>query len=258
MRQAQVVPSNAEFAKQITSAVAGELKRAGFRKRGNLFNRALPGGVMHIVQFVLQPSWGQGVGHGLFEFAVFTPRADIFKRAFTEWIPSGLGQMQVGAETLRPDYVWPDDFDVTQPATVDRMSAAVFENGLPWLQRYPDELSLLEAYEENGEEFASDSLFGVAELYRATGDETRAREVAASVALRKPRGGSGETVRNFLTERNWLDLIDLIPERMTYEEIRQEYEQISQRHRERGDTPRELRLPAPRIFGSIEIARVAH
>ncbi len=174
---------NSRSADETADSVAAEMKALGFRKRGRLFNRTTDGGVVHVAQLNLQPALSRNEGSASFMFGVAVPRM-VPDRNFGAFVPEYLSQLRL-TQTRSEGTKFPGDYLAGKMRRPGLLRRELFEIGLPWLDSFPDERSVLAAWEKGGFGFTDSygcDRFELLTLYVARGDRDGAEHLAAAIA----------------------------------------------------------------------------
>ena len=175
---------NSERGKIIAQHLAPLMKEAGFRKRGNAFNRAVADGGVHVVSLQLGAYEGfrtQEVdmfpslfGSVTVNLGVWLPRLNRLHFSPGEWISEAYCQVRyrLGAlMTANTDTWWPLDDEETP----ERIATGMLDYGLPALDALPDEDSVIRAYEAGGHGgMAFPSALEIAYAFSQRGEHARA------------------------------------------------------------------------------------
>jgi len=136
------VSANTEFLKQVTGNIAPALKRAGFRKRGNSFNRTVDDGLVHVIEYHMSP-WGSGTF--TVQVAVYVPGNFLEDLApVGGWVRDHQCLLMWGVAYLMPAARF-RQFDPTVEDAAES-EAAVLGPGLARLDSYPNAHRILADY----------------------------------------------------------------------------------------------------------------
>lgn len=146
---------------EIVEASAGVLRALGFRKRRHSFNRRLDSGLVQVVFFWQAPkeppAWTEIPGrrerrYGQFrlDFGVYVPEMNRTHTPRSDWINdydcslrASIGQLMTGEWR---DLLW----DLHDPGAEQTAAAALREHGLPWLDEFQDQESIISAFRSAG------------------------------------------------------------------------------------------------------------
>lgn len=169
---------NAQAAADVAKLVAPAMKELGFRKQRKVFNRPARDGIIHVAQLNLQPSWGMNEGTGSWMFGVVVPRMQApWENTDTlAVVPEYRAQLRntQGAPLHR--------FDTN---TGELMTRDLLEIGLPWLERFPDEESVVREWEADQDRWATFDWGhrpGMLRLYAARGNASTVERMVFQIA----------------------------------------------------------------------------
>jgi len=176
----------------VVSANASLLREAGFKKRRHCFNREADAGLVHVVNFWQHPkeppAWTEVPGlrerrYGTFrlDFGVYVPEMTRSGAPRGGWVNEyncdlrrTIGQLTRGDDT--GDWWWPlSDFGAEEVAR-----SAIVDHGFPWLDQFPDQDAVLNAFRSAGALGIGMSPAGpldVAQMLDALGRHHEARSV---------------------------------------------------------------------------------
>ena len=184
-----MMADNTAHANEIAALAVDEMKALGFRKRGRTYNRRLDNGLIHVAQLTLQPSWGINSGAASYMFGVVVPRMEP-DRDFDGFISESRAQLRL-TQGLLAGTTFPADYEISSPRAAQLLKRELFEIGLPWLDRVPDEASVLAAWEKDGQgafEFGV-SVFQIVNLYAARRDAEHTVDLVRQIATTQPVPG---------------------------------------------------------------------
>ncbi|MGX5681390.1 DUF4304 domain-containing protein [Schumannella luteola] len=209
---------------QIVAAHAKSLRDLGFRKRRHGFNRLLDSGLVHVVRFWQAPkeppAWTEVPGlrerlYGKFrlDFGVYVPQMDRTHMPRSEWINeydcsihASIGQLVTGEWK---DLWW--DLGRADAEAVAGEALSVY--GIPWLESFPDQESVIDAYRRGG----TRALWGhpatpldVATLLANLGRGDEARVVVESYVAAPVGTGHADYLRGWLDRSGYADLVPLV------------------------------------------------
>ena len=203
------------------------LKRSGFRKRRHGFNRAADDGLVHMVHFWMAPkeppAWTEVPGlrerrYGSFriDFGVYVPGMTRNGTPRSSWINDydcqlreTVGRLLTGEWT---DFWWPLD----DPAASSKAGEALQAVGLPWLDRFPNAVAILDEFDRVGPIEIGTHPAGaldVADLCRARGDFARERRVLEAYVAEPVLYSHAKYLRGYLNQHGHVDLSDRITTR---------------------------------------------
>ena len=184
----------------IVSTLGPLLKTAGFSKRRHSFNRRMADGVVHVVNFWMAPkeppAWTPVPGlrerlYGSFrlDYGVFVPEMTRMGVPRADWVNEYDCHLRRTAGQLARGN---DDADLwwwlADDGALDAARANLLDRGLPWLERFPSRLGVLNAFSADGALAIGMSPAGaldIADVWRAIGDPSRERRVLEEY-LREP------------------------------------------------------------------------
>lgn len=212
---------------EIVAANAKSLRGIGFKKRRYGFNRPLDSGLVQVVHFWQAPkeppAWTEVPGlrerrYGTFrqDFGVYVPEMNRSHVPRSEWINqydcsvrATIGQLVTGEWK---DLWW--DLDAPDAEGVARDALSDF--GLPWLDSFPDQESIVSAYRSGG----IAALWGtpatpldIATLLANLGRDGEARVVVESYVVKPVHVGHAEYLRGWLNRSGYSDLVPLVSTR---------------------------------------------
>ncbi len=207
----------------IVAQLAPLLKHEGFRKRRHCFNRLVSDGIVHVVYFWMAPkeppAWTEVPGlrerlYGSFrlDFGVYVPEMTRMQQPRSAWINEYDCHLrrtagQLSTET-RGDRWWQLD-----PHSLDEARRALLDLGLPWLDRFPNRASILDAFHQFGPLALGMSPAGpldVADLYRLTGRHDEERRTLEQYVSRPVLRSHATYLAEYLSERGHADLAEQI------------------------------------------------
>jgi hypothetical protein len=208
----------------IVSDHAKLLKGLGFRKRRHSFNRTRSDGLVHVVYFWMAPkeppAWTEVPGlrerrYGSFrlDFGVYLPEMTRNHTPRSDWINEydchlrrTIGQLLPG----QPNDMW---WRLDDDRSSDIAGHALREYGLPWLDRFPDRVSVLQECERVGPLPLGLSPAGwldIADVYRALGDRAAERRTLERYISGSVLPGHAEYLADYLQGHGHGDLINRI------------------------------------------------
>lgn len=216
MRDTGCVTENSERGKIIAQHLAPFMKEAGFRKRGNAFNRAVADGGVHVVSLQLGRSEGFRTqvipgfpslhGELTVNLGVWMPRMNRTHIPFGDWITEAhcqvryrLGMLMTGRDK------WWQLSGVRTPATILK---GLRDYGLPALDALPDEDSVIRAFEAGGHEaMAFPRALEIAYAFAQRGEHARAVPLLTEY-LGRPIISKWNVpyLQSFLEENGWPEL----------------------------------------------------
>jgi hypothetical protein len=200
------------------------LKSAGFRRRGNTFNRRCDEQIVHVVKFWMAPhepsAWTEVPGlrerhYGSFriDFGIyfrgrrdFRPDPEAWVR--DEWCPMRFTMGELAA--LPDEERW---WSLSDPRASTNSSAMLLDHGLPYLDRYQSVDDVVSAFEHLGPFPLGLSPAGgldVADLCMSTGHRARAREILEDYVSRPVHFTHVDILVAYLIERGHQDLVSRI------------------------------------------------
>ena len=215
---------HAERMAEIVAARAPSLKKVGFRKRRHTFNRLADDGIVHMVTFWMAPhepaAWTEIPGlrtrrYGSFriDFGIYVPEMNRMGSPRGAWINTYDCQMRQTMGQLMGqssgDLWWPVD----DPDSSAKASTVIETFGLPWLDRFMNDTSIISTFEREGPFPVGLSPAGpldVADLCAARGDTTRARSILEEYTSSPVNMGHIQYLTSFLEARGHSDLVSRI------------------------------------------------
>ena len=145
---------------EVVRASAGILRHAGFKKRRHAFNRQTPAGLTHVVNFWQHPkeppAWTEVPGlrerrYGTFrlDFGVYVPEMTRSGNPRSEWVNEyNCDLRRTIGQLLREggDWWWP----LSDEHAEEVAKSAIVEQGLPWLDQFPDHEAVLNGFRDAG------------------------------------------------------------------------------------------------------------
>lgn len=219
---------------QIVAANAKSLRDLGFKKRRHGFNRLLDSGLVQVVSFWQAPkeppAWTEIPGlrerrYGTFrlDFGVYVPQMNRTHAPRSEWINQydcsirvTIGQLVTGQ--------WKDLWwDLNAPHAEEIARDALSDFGLPWLDSFPDQESIVDAYQSGG----IAALWGhpampldIATLLANLGRVDEARSVVESYVVKPVLIGHADYLRGWLKRFGYSDLVPLVSTRaLDFDEV---------------------------------------
>lgn len=209
---------------EIVAANATSLRDVGFIKRRHLFNRRLDSGMVHVVKFWQAPkeppAWTEVPGlrerhYGTFrlDFGVYVPQMNRTHVPRSDWINdydcsfrATIGQLLTGE--WKGLWWRLDDPDAGRVA-----GNALSELGLPWLDSFPDQESVIRTYRSGGVA----ALWGhpampldVATLLLNLGRADEARDVVEYYVAQPVLKSHADYLTGWLNRSGYADLVPLI------------------------------------------------
>jgi hypothetical protein len=187
--------------KQVVAEVTPMLKEAGFRKRRHSFNRHAVDGLTGVVHFQMGAYEPPGTveippfrrnlyGRFTINLGIFSPDMPTYGPPGKkyEWINEYDCQLRKRIGHLLPDprdVWWPlDDLAFAEQIALATLS----DHGLPWLDRYPTRISILDAFrrgDRNDLGIGPGGAVGISALLLATGERAEARITLAEYLRRR-------------------------------------------------------------------------
>ena len=216
--------------KNVVAVAAPDLKAAGFRKRRHSFNRLIDSGMVHVVNFWMAPkeppAWTEVPGlrerlYGSFrvDLGVWVPEITRGKQPKPPgaWVNEYDSDLRVGLSQAMTG-----EFGSTWWSLEDLSSAAIAREGLlaygvPWLDRFPNQDAVVEAYEQAGEPWevgmVPAAALDIAQIHAARGDTEDERRTLERYVATPVLPGHAEYLRDYLPTIGHADLVAGVTER---------------------------------------------
>lgn len=213
--------------RSIVDESAGLLRDAGFRKRRHSFNRRLDSGLVHVAYFWMAPkeppAWTEVPGlrerrYGGFrlDFGVWVPEITRSHTARGTWINeydchlrATIGWLMTGKHV---DFWWQLD----DPNAASLAQTALTDNGLPWLDTFPDHEAILTQFTERGPTAIGLSPAGaldLADMCQARDDDRQARRILEDYAEQPHLVSHVSYLQDYLPKIGHGDLVDRLTTR---------------------------------------------
>lgn len=208
----------------MVSELAPLLKPERFRKRRHSFNRAVSDGIVHVVYFWMAPkeppAWTEVSGlrerlYGSFrlDFGVYVPAMTRTQQPRSAWINEYDCHLRRTAGQLSPESRDDHWWQLDDPTSLEEARRTLLDFGLPWLDRFPDQAAVLDAFHEFGPLGLGMSPAGaldIADLYRLTGRHDEERRTLEQYVSRPVLRSHATYLAEYLNEHGHGDLAERI------------------------------------------------
>jgi hypothetical protein len=220
------VTENSEIAKTIGLALAIPLKAAGFRKRGNSFNRSADDGLVHLVSIQLGPYDPSGIhavaglvpdlyGRFRVNLGVHVPAMNRVGSPRSAWINDYNCALRWSLGYFMPggfDQWW----DLRDRLALEEVTEVLVTRALPHLDGFRDSASVLAAYAAGGTRAfgpitPAAAVLEVADLLLSLGERGEAEQVLTnyvSEVAREDHPRHKDYLREYLIQRDFRRLGD--------------------------------------------------
>ena len=210
--------------KTVVAMSAPDLKAAGFRKRRHCFNRVVPSGMVHVVNFWMAPkeppAWTEVPGLRERLYGSFRVDLGVWVSEITRgkqpkppgaWVNEYNCDLRVGLSQVITGEFGSRWWSLEDPSSATIAREGLLASGLPWLDQFPDQDAVVGAYEHANEPWevgmTPAAALDIAQIHAARGhveDERRTLEryVAAPV-----HPGHASYLRDYLPAIGHQDLV---------------------------------------------------
>ena len=205
---------------RIVAEHAPLLRSSGFKKRRHSFNRAVADGLVHVVNFWMAPkeppAWTEVPGlrerlYGSFriDFGVYVPEMTRMHTPREGWINEYECHLRRTVGHLLPNQESGFWWKLDDPRASVEAGQALEKYGLPWLGRFPNRETVLEAFEAAGPfplGLSPAGALDIADVYRAIGRTADERRTLEHYVSRPVLRGHASYLADYLAARGHDDL----------------------------------------------------